>query len=52
MNTKFEKPNIKLLRKNPRLIAQYIDHTDVNPNSTAGDIKKLCAEAKNTDFIS
>jgi deoxyribose-phosphate aldolase len=50
MNTKFEKPNIELLRKNPQLIAKYIDHTDVNPNSTATDIRKLVAEAKKYGF--
>ena len=50
MFTKFEKPNIELIKKNPRLIAQYIDHTEVNPNSTAADIKKLCAEAKKFGF--
>jgi deoxyribose-phosphate aldolase len=50
MNTEFEKPNIKLLRQNPRLIAQYIDHTEVSPNSTAGDVRKLCAEAKKYGF--
>jgi len=50
MGKNFEKPNINLLRKNPRLIAQYIDHTEVSPNSTAGDIRKLCAEAKKYGF--
>lgn len=50
MNKNFEKPNTQLLRKNPRLIAQYIDHTEVSPNSTAGDIRKLCAEAKKYGF--
>lgn len=52
MNTKFEKPDIKSLQKNPRLIARYIDHTEVSPNSTASDIKKLCAEAKKYGFYS
>lgn len=47
---KITKPNIELIKKNPRLIARYIDHTDVNPNSTAGDIKKLCTEAKKYGF--
>ena len=50
MSKNFEKPNINLLRKNPRLIAQYLDHTEVSPNSTASDIKKLCAEAKKYGF--
>ncbi len=52
MFTKFKKPNIELIRKNPSWIAQYIDHTEVNPNSTAADIKKLCAEAKKYGFYS
>jgi len=52
MNTKFEKPNIKLLQQNPRLIARYIDHTEVSPNSTAKDVRKLCAEAKKYGFYS
>ncbi|MFA5413447.1 MAG: deoxyribose-phosphate aldolase [Patescibacteria group bacterium] len=38
------------IKKNPALIAKYIDHTEVSPNSTAADIKKLCAEAKKYGF--
>ncbi len=38
------------LLKEPRLIAKYIDHTEVSPNSTAADIRKLCAEAKKFGF--
>jgi len=43
---------LKLLKENPHLIAKYIDHTEVSPNSTAKDIRKLCAEAKKYNFYS
>ncbi|MGC9048641.1 MAG: deoxyribose-phosphate aldolase [Patescibacteria group bacterium] len=33
-------------------IAKYIDHTNVKPTATAGDIKKLCQEAKKFGFHS
>lgn len=45
-----QKQELQLIRKKPSLIAKYIDHTEVNPNSTAQDIKKLCAEAKKYNF--
>lgn len=41
---------LQKIKKNPALIAKYIDHTEVSPNSTAADIKKLCAEAKKYGF--
>lgn len=47
---KFKNPDIQLIKKNPKLIAQYIDHTEVSPNSTAEDIRKLCVEAKKYGF--
>ena len=31
-------------------IAKYIDHTNVNPNSTPRDIEKLCREARKYNF--
>jgi deoxyribose-phosphate aldolase len=46
------KIDIRAIKQNPRLIAHYIDHTDVSPNSTARDIRKLCAEAKKYGFYS
>ncbi len=44
------KKELQKIKKNPAEIAKYIDHTEVNPNSTAADIKKLCAEAKKYGF--
>ena len=32
-------------------IAQYIDHTQLKPTTTAEDIKKLCAEARQYNFF-
>ena len=31
---------------------KYIDHTNLKPFATKGDIEKLCAEAKEYDFAS
>jgi deoxyribose-phosphate aldolase len=45
-----KKNELELIKKNPALIAKYIDHTEVSPNSTAADIRKLCAEAKKYGF--
>lgn len=36
----------------PKTIASYIDHTDVKPDATEADIKKLCAEAVKYGFHS
>jgi len=36
----------------PKTIAKYIDHTNVKPDATANDIKKLCAEAVKYGFHS
>jgi deoxyribose-phosphate aldolase len=44
------KKELQEIKKNPAEIAKYIDHTEVNPNSTARDIRKLCAEAKRYGF--
>lgn len=44
------KKELQEIKKNPKIIAKYIDHTEVSPNSTAADIKKLCAEAKKYRF--
>ncbi len=44
--------NLTELKNNPKTIAKYIDHTNVNPNSTPKDIKKLCNEAKKYSFCS
>ena len=33
-------------------LAQYIDHTNLNPAATAKDIEKLCAEAREYGFAS
>lgn len=43
---------LDLLKENPSFVASYIDHTEVSPNSTADDIKKLCAEARKYHFYS
>ncbi len=40
------------IKKNPKLIARLIDHTNVNPNSTKHDIEKLVKEAKKYNFYS
>jgi len=37
---------------NPRIIAQYIDHTLLKPEATAADIEKLCREAMEHRFWS
>lgn len=36
----------------PKNIAKYIDHTDVKPDATSSDIKKLCQEAAKFGFHS
>lgn len=40
---------MKITKEN---IAKYIDHTDVKPDATSDDIKKLCSEAVKYDFHS
>jgi len=45
-----QQKELQEIKKNPALIAKYIDHTEVSPNSTAKDIQKLCAEAKKYGF--
>jgi deoxyribose-phosphate aldolase len=39
-----------MIEENPFAIAKIIDHTNVNPNSTAKDIEKLCKEALKYGF--
>jgi len=52
MQNQITKQVLESLKKNPRLVARYIDHTEVSPNSTAKDVEKLCAEAKKYNFYS
>lgn len=52
MDKRHEKINMNLLKQNPSLIAPYIDHTEVSPNSTIKDIRKICTEAKKYNFYS
>ncbi|MEK6934329.1 MAG: deoxyribose-phosphate aldolase [Nanoarchaeota archaeon] len=43
---------IKELKNNPLMIAKYIDHTEVSPNSIVKEIKELCAEVNKYSFYS
>jgi deoxyribose-phosphate aldolase len=45
-----QQEELQEIKKNPALIAKCIDHTEVSPNSTAKDVRKLCAEAKKYGF--
>lgn len=38
--------------ESPHKIAKMIDHTNLKPDATIEDIKKLCSEAKSYDFAS
>ena len=40
------------LRRNPEQIASLIDHTNVEPDSTEDDIRKLCTEVHEYEFCS
>jgi len=40
------------LTKEPQKLAKMIDHTNLKPDATLNDIKKLCMEAKNYGFAS
>ena len=35
-----------------KALSKYIDHTNLKPFATKGDIEKLCADAKKWDFAS
>ncbi len=43
---------MKDLAKSPHKLARMIDHTNLKPDATLEDIKKLCSEAKNYGFAS
>ena len=38
------------IKKNPKTIARYIDHTNVSPNSTEQEIRRVCREAIRYNF--